>query len=108
MIAGIAPQGLGAWWAPGLAFAAGVASCASPCVLPLIPGYVAFVSGGAAPGAQARKSLAPILLFILGFTTVFTFVFGFASSSVSRWLRLSSGQRVAGAFVLTFGAFMLL
>ncbi|MDQ4005110.1 MAG: cytochrome c biogenesis protein CcdA, partial [Actinomycetota bacterium] len=40
-------EALGAWWAPALAFAAGVVSCASPCVLPLLPGYLAFVSGTA-------------------------------------------------------------
>lgn len=40
---------LQAWWAPALAFAAGVVSFASPCVLPLIPGYLSFVSGGGPP-----------------------------------------------------------
>src|SRR5712691_4665362 len=35
-----------AWWGPALAFAAGLVSFASPCVLPLVPGYLAFVTGG--------------------------------------------------------------
>src|SRR5207245_11529189 len=39
-------SGLSQWWAPALAFAAGVVSFASPCVFPLVPGYLAFVSGG--------------------------------------------------------------
>src|SRR5205823_13163326 len=39
-------SGLSQWWAPALAFAAGVVSFASPCVLPLVPGYLSFVSGG--------------------------------------------------------------
>jgi cytochrome c biogenesis protein CcdA len=39
-------DGLGSWWAPGLAFAAGVISFASPCVFPLVPGYLSFVAGG--------------------------------------------------------------
>ena len=38
-------RGLSEWWAPVLAFLAGVVSFASPCVLPLVPGYLAFVSG---------------------------------------------------------------
>jgi cytochrome c-type biogenesis protein len=38
-------RGLSEWWAPVLAFVAGVVSFASPCVLPLVPGYLAFVSG---------------------------------------------------------------
>jgi cytochrome c-type biogenesis protein len=108
LIAEIVDTGLRAWWAPALAFAAGTVSCASPCVLPLVPGYVAFVSGGHAPEKGRWGAAAPILLFILGFTLVFTFVFGFAASSVSRWLRLPVGQRLAGAFVLAFGLFMVL
>ena len=108
LIADVVQHGLQQWWAPFLAFAAGVVSCASPCVLPLVPGYVAFVSGGQAPGTDRRQAAAPLLLFILGFTLVFTFVFGLAASSTGRWLRLPAGQRVAGAVVVVFGVFMIL
>jgi cytochrome c-type biogenesis protein len=90
-----------AWWGPALAFGAGVISFASPCVLPLIPGYVAFVSG--ARSSERRRDVVPILLFVLGFTIVFTLLFGFAASSVGRCLRMPTGQRVAGAFVFIFG-----
>lgn len=48
---------LNAWWGPALAFAAGVVSFASPCVLPLVPGYLSFVSGG--QGASASRAPAP-------------------------------------------------
>jgi cytochrome c-type biogenesis protein len=61
-----------------LAFAAGVLGFLSPCVLPLIPGYVAFVSGvslagspQASPGRLARV-LTGSLLFVIGFSAVFT------------------------------------
>src|SRR5213593_1138986 len=104
VIADVAQRGIQGWWAPLLAFAAGAVSCASPCVLPLLPGYVAFVSGGRAPERGNRGAAVPILLFILGFT----FVFGFAASSFSRWIRSPMGQRLAGVFVLSFGLFMLL
>ena len=40
----ITQHDLTAWWAPALAFAAGVVSFASPCVFPLVPGYVSFVT----------------------------------------------------------------
>ena len=52
-----------------LAFAAGVLSFLSPCVLPLVPSYLAFVGGGsgAARGAALRSSL----FFVLGFSLVF-------------------------------------
>lgn len=108
MIAEIVETGIRSWWAPALAFAAGTVSCASPCVLPLIPGYLAFVTGGPPPERARGSAAVPILLFILGFTLVFTFVFGFAASSFSRAIRSPVGQRLAGVFVLSFGLFMLL
>src|SRR5881398_1230836 len=57
---------------------------------------------------ERERATGPILLFIAGFTVVFTFVFGFAASSIGRWLRLPTGQRIAGAVVLAFGLFMVL
>src|SRR6266511_335324 len=108
VIAGVVQHALQSWWAPALAFAAGTVSCASPCVLPLLPGYVAFVAGGDSPTQDPKKAAIPILLFIAGFTVVFTFVFGFAASSISQWLRLPTGQRLAGGVVLGFGLFIVL
>ncbi len=96
-----------AWWGPFLAFAAGVVSFASPCVLPLVPGYLSFVTGGAKPEEQERR-LVPIVLFILGFTVVFTVLFGFTASALTGWLTSSVGERVAGGVIALFGIFMLL
>jgi cytochrome c-type biogenesis protein len=106
MVADIA-NGVNQWWAPALAFAAGVVSFVSPCVLPLVPGYLAMVTGGDG-GVEVRRPLLPILLFILGFSLVFTLVGGFAATALTRWLKSSIGQRVAGGFVLAFGLFMVL
>jgi cytochrome c-type biogenesis protein len=107
MLAEVA-NGVTGWWGPALAFAAGVVSFASPCVLPLVPGYLSFVTGGQRPEEGGRGQLLPILLFILGFTVVFTVIFGFTASALTRWLRSSTGERVAGGVVLAFGVFMLL
>jgi len=52
--------------------------------------------------------MVPILLFILGFSVVFTVVGGFTASALARWLRSPVGLRVAGGVVLAFGVFMLL
>ena len=65
----------GVWWTPALAFAAGLVSFASPCVLPLVPGYLLMVTGEEAsavgeprPGTNRWAGLLPVLLFILGFS----------------------------------------
>ncbi len=96
------------WWGPALAFAAGVVSFASPCVLPLVPGYLSFVTGDRSTRDRARRPIVPILLFILGFSLVFTLVFGFTASAARAWFLSATGRRVAGAFVLAFGIFLVL
>jgi len=103
MIADVA-SGLADWWAPGLAFVAGVVSFASPCVLPLVPGYLSFVSGGRAP--EEGRRLAPILLFIAGFTIVFTTV-GVFGSAVIPTLRGPVGRWVTGGLVIAIGVAMV-
>jgi cytochrome c-type biogenesis protein len=105
VIADIVQTGLGSWWAPALAFVAGIISCASPCVWPLVPGYVSFVSAGAVEGGD-RRTLWPILLFILGFTIVFAALGAFASTFVAP-LRGTTGQRIAGVVVIVLGALMI-
>jgi cytochrome c-type biogenesis protein len=96
---------LSAWWAPGLAFAAGVVSCASPCVLPLLPGYLSFVS--AASGREERRPVIPMLMFVLGFALVFTALGAFSKVFVPVF-RSEWGQRVAGFLVVAIGLMMVL
>jgi cytochrome c-type biogenesis protein len=107
--------GIHSWWAPVLAFAAGVVSFASPCVLPLVPGYLSFITGeraGAArdgrPARTTPRQVASILLFIVGFTAVFVVVGVFTSSALGRFLNSDAGHRVAGVVVFVFGTFLLL
>jgi cytochrome c-type biogenesis protein len=101
------------WWAPFLAFAAGVVSFASPCVLPLVPGYLAFVSGmqsardPASRGVAARTSAVPVLLFIAGFATVFTALGAFAGA-LAPVIRSPIGQRIAGLDVLAAGVLLIM
>lgn len=96
---------LQAWWAPGLAFAAGVVSCASPCVLPLLPGYVGFISGGR--GEDESQPWLPMLLFVLGFALVFSTLGAFTRTVVPIF-RSDLGQRISGLAVVGIGALMLL
>src|SRR5437870_12377147 len=101
---------LTAWWAPALAFVAGTVSFASPCVLPLVPGYVSLITAGRAgqepDPSPTRRPAAPILLFIVGFALVFTLL-GAASATWVPRLRGPVGQKVSGGFVALMGLLML-
>ena len=103
----ITQSDLTSWWAPALAFAAGVVSFASPCVFPLVPGYVSFITGERAAEDDGRPPLVPILLFIGGFALVFTLLGAFSSALLPS-VRGETGQRVAGAIVIAIGALMIL
>lgn len=105
MLADLVQDGLASWWAPALAFAAGVVSFASPCVFPLVPGYLSFVAGGEAE--EERRPLVPILLFIGGFAVVFT-ALGAFTGAVTRVLKSDVGARISGGIIVAFGVLMLL
>lgn len=96
---------LQAWWAPALAFVAGVVSFASPCVLPLVPGYVSFVSGS--QGEERRRPILPMLLFVLGFALVFTALGAFSRVFVPA-VSSPTGRLVSGLLVVAIGILMLL
>jgi cytochrome c-type biogenesis protein len=96
-----------------VAFGAGVISFLSPCVLPLVPGYLSMMSGYSAGQMEAGdyevgRLLRVILLFIAGFTVVFT-ALGAVASAVSRYLvrNLDTFTRVAGVVVIVFGLLMV-
>ncbi|GIU98411.1 MAG: cytochrome C biogenesis protein CcdA [Actinomycetota bacterium] len=91
-----------------LALVAGVLSFSSPCCLPLMPGYLAYVSGvaGEQVGTVAvrRRVLGSALLFVAGFTAVFTLLG--ATASLGGGLLLRNRDlltRGAGAFVIVMG-----
>lgn len=97
-----------------IAFAAGVISFASPCVLPLAPGYLSYVTGltGAeiAEGGAARRSrvLLGSILFVLGFSVVFVsygVLFGGLGSLLLTYQEIIT--RILGVVVIAMGlAFM--
>ena len=88
-----------------VALAAGVLSFASPCVLPLVPGYLGYVGGVDRTGERARgRVVLGSALFVLGFSVVFvlTFVvFGAAGYALIRWQDLIT--RIAGVLVIALG-----
>jgi cytochrome c-type biogenesis protein len=88
-----------------LAFAAGLISFLSPCVLPLIPGYISFVSGQSLQELLSKKkiNLLPLVLFCFGFSTVFI-VFGATASFLGQILLQNSQvlRIVAGIIIIIF------
>jgi len=95
---------------PIAAFVAGVVSFLSPCVLPLVPGYVSLISGASAEELQSkdRKLLNTVLLhslmFILGFTVVFV-ALGAVATSVGQLAQEYKKYLTwaAGALIIVFG-----
>jgi len=89
-----------------LAFAGGFVSFVSPCVLPLVPGYVAWVTGADLAQAQLERArtIRLGLLFVLGFSMVFV-TLGAAATGFSGMLRRWSGEAafVGGALVFLLG-----
>jgi len=85
------------------AVAAGTVSFLSPCVLPLVPGYVSFMAGRSE--AQARNKAAVMLAslaFVLGFSTVFV-ALGASATAASRLLRAYSYEAgIVGGVVIAF------
>jgi cytochrome c-type biogenesis protein len=88
-----------------IAFGAGLISFLSPCVLPLIPGYISFISGASLDELLENKkiNLIPLILFTLGFSTVFI-IFGAAASYLGQVLLQNSEilRIIAGLVIIIF------
>ena len=86
-----------------IALGAGLISFLSPCVLPLIPGYISYISGSSINELIEKKSvnLFPIILFTVGFSIVFIF-FGAASTLLGQVLLQNSYELriVAGVIII--------
>lgn len=98
------------------AFAAGFLSFVSPCVLPLIPGYISFISGLSLEEMQgkveAKSSRASVLLasvaFVLGFTVIFV-ALGASASAIGKWMYAQSPilEKIAGTILIVLGLHMM-
>ena len=85
-----------------VALGAGLISFLSPCVLPLIPGYISYISGSSLNELIEKKNinLFPIILFTLGFSIVFI-IFGAASTFLGQVLLQNSYElRIAAGLTI--------
>jgi cytochrome c-type biogenesis protein len=96
-------------------FAAGIISFLSPCVLPLVPGYVSYVTGqsvggrsGNASGLVRGRAAALSLCFVLGFSTIFVLL-GASATALGQLLLAYRYELnvVGGAIVIVFGLLTL-
>jgi cytochrome c-type biogenesis protein len=94
-----------------VAFVAGLASFFAPCVLPLVPGYLAYLAGTTLADASSRRRemLFNAMCFVLGFSAVFAGLgvllngaFAVAATGAQLWL-----SRVGGAVVIFFGLYLI-
>jgi cytochrome c-type biogenesis protein len=98
------------------AFIFGLLSFVSPCVLPIVPGYLSFISGisfddmknAENRSAARRRVLVTSLMFILGFSVVFI-ALGASATAVGQVLREQLGiiTKIAGGIIIVFGLHMI-
>lgn len=94
-----------------LAFVAGVLSFVSPCVLPLVPAYLGYLSGRTLQQEtpDRRKIVTHAVFFVLGFTAVFTLIFGVTAGLLSEAFAsyLSVMRQIGGVAVIVLGLHLL-
>jgi cytochrome c-type biogenesis protein len=95
-----------------VAFSAGLLSFFSPCVLPLVPAYIANLAGSTAISSEARKSYLPTLFhslfFVLGFSLIFIALgasVGLIGTVITAHAQLL--RQIAGSIVILFGIFLI-
>jgi cytochrome c-type biogenesis protein len=92
----------------GIAFGAGVLSFLSPCVLPLVPSYLSFVTGMSLEdlqeGVNRRTTMTHSLLFVAGFTGIFLLL-GASASFLGQFLRAYESwiSRIGGLLIIVLG-----
>lgn len=94
------------------AFAAGVISFLSPCVLPIVPGYLGFITGMSLDelrdGESRRAVLVPALFFVTGFTIIFLLL-GASATLIGQVLKVYQDwiARIGGVIIIVFGLHLL-
>ncbi len=88
------------------AFTAGLLSFLAPCVLPIVPGYLSYITGVSAQEEKpaVSKTAVPVLLFVLGFSTVFISL-GVGASFIGQFLTDNREiiAKVGGGIIVFFG-----
>lgn len=86
-----------------VAFGAGLVSFLSPCVLPLVPGYISAVAGVAPEEIRARRVLVPSLTFVASFSAIFIALGLLSQQALRGALTGHTALKVCGALIVTMG-----
>jgi cytochrome c-type biogenesis protein len=91
-----------------VAFGAGLISFLSPCVLPLVPGYISSVAGVAPEEIRARRVLIPSLTFVASFSAIFIALGLLSEQALHGALRGPTAMKVCGAVIVAMGILFVL
>jgi cytochrome c-type biogenesis protein len=91
-----------------VAFGAGLISFLSPCVLPLVPGYISAVAGVTPGQIKARRVLGPTLAFIASFSAIFISLGLIGQTALRATLEGPTALKVSGGLVITMGVLFVL
>jgi cytochrome c-type biogenesis protein len=91
-----------------VAFAAGLISFLSPCVLPLVPGYISAVAGVAPADISARRVIGPSLAFVASFSAIFIALGLLGQQALHGALTGPAALKVSGALIIAMGVVFVL
>jgi cytochrome c-type biogenesis protein len=91
-----------------VAFGAGLVSFLSPCVLPLVPGYISTVAGVAPEEIRARRVLGPSLMFVASFSAIFIALGLLGEQALRGALTGPTALKVSGAVIVALGVLFVL
>jgi cytochrome c-type biogenesis protein len=91
-----------------VAFGAGLISFLSPCVLPLVPGYISAVAGVQPAEIKARRVLGPSLAFVASFSTIFIALGLIGQQALHGALTGPTALKVSGAVIVVMGVLFVL
>jgi cytochrome c-type biogenesis protein len=91
-----------------VAFGAGLISFLSPCVLPLVPGYISAVAGVAPSEIRARRVVGPTLAFVGSFSAIFIALGLIGQQALHGTLRGPTALKVCGAVIVVMGLLFVL
>jgi cytochrome c-type biogenesis protein len=91
-----------------VAFGAGLISFLSPCVLPLVPGYISAVAGVAPDEIRARRVIGPSLAFVASFSAIFIALGLLGQQALRGALTGPAALKVSGAIIIVMGVLFVL